>query len=112
MLTARQLPRLAISLALAKQRDQLEMVVTRAINKAVGSVDDSVKKLQKDLDAHMDVVRGLVTKVERVQTDTRTMKRQILDNTTGLEKFQQKLTLLEDHNRRKNVTENHCRSRG
>lgn len=93
----------AISLALAKQRDQLEMVVTRAINKAVGSVDDSVKKIQKDLDAHMDVVRGLVTKVERVQTDTRTMKRQILDNTTGLEKFQQKLALLEDHNRRNNV---------
>ncbi|GLD62778.1 uncharacterized protein AKAME5_001445800 [Lates japonicus] len=31
------------------------------------------------------------------------MKRQVLDNTTSLEKFQQKLALLEDHNRRNNV---------
>lgn len=31
------------------------------------------------------------------------MKRQILDNTTGIEMFQQKLTLLEDHNQRNNV---------
>lgn len=93
----------AISLALAKQRDQLETVITRTITSAVGSVNDSVKKLQRDLDAHMDVVRGLMSKVERVQADTRTMKRQVLDNTTSLEKFQQKLALLEDHNRRNNV---------
>lgn len=93
----------AISLALAKQRDQLEIVATRAITNAVESINNSVKRLQKDLDTHMDVVRGLMSKVERVQTDMRTMKRQILYNTTGLEKFQQKLALLEDHNRRNNV---------
>lgn len=71
--------------------------VTHTITNAVGSVNDW------DLDAHMDVVRGLMSKVERVQADTRTMKRQVLDNTTGLEKFQQKLALLEDQNRRNNV---------
>lgn len=90
-----------ISLALAKKRDVLETVVTRAITNALESVNNSIK-IQKDLDAHMDVVRGLVSKVDKVQADARTMKRQILDNTTGIEMFQQKLTLLEDHNQRNN----------
>lgn len=51
----------------------------------------------------MDIVWGLVSKVNRVQADKHTMKRQMLDNTTGLEKFQQKLVLRKDHNQRSNV---------
>lgn len=51
----------------------------------------------------MDIVWDLVSKVNRVQADRQTMKRQMLDNTTGLEKFQQKLVLQKDHNQRRNV---------
>lgn len=57
-----------ISLALAKKRDVLETVVTRAITNALESVNNSIK-IQKDLDAHMDVVGGLVSKVDKVQAD-------------------------------------------
>lgn len=46
----------------------------------------------------MDTVWGLISKVDIVKAEMRTVKCQLLYKTLGLEKVQYKLALLEDHN--------------
>ena len=51
----------------------------------------------------MEAVKGLVGKVERVQTDTRALKREVTNNSSDLEKMRFKIAALKDQDWRNNV---------
>lgn len=55
----------AISSTQNKPQDCLGDIVTHAFSVTIESVNDSIKKLQRDLSTHMDTVRGLLSKVDR-----------------------------------------------
>jgi len=93
----------AIELALAKQQDNLEAAVTRAVQGAIDRMRNSVDSLERKVEAHMETVKGLVEKVDWVQAETRAMKREVSNNTSDLEKMQLKVASLEDQDRRNNV---------
>lgn len=93
----------AIELALARQQDKLESAVTRAVQGAIDGMKNSVESLERKVEAHMETVKGLVTKVDRVQAETRAMKKDVGNNTAELEKMQLKVASLEDQDRRNNV---------
>lgn len=93
----------AIELALARQQDSLEAAVTRAVQGAIDGIKNSVDSLERKVDAHMETVKGLVTKVDRIQAETRATKREVSNNTSDLEKLQLKIASLEDQDRRNNV---------
>lgn len=92
-----------LAIALAGQQERLEEMMTRIVDNAVGKLNHSITSMQKDLDALVVDVRALSSRTEHVQSEMRTMKRQVLDNASGLEKVQLNLALLEDYNRRNNV---------
>lgn len=93
----------AIELALAKQQDRLEAAVTRAVQGAIDGMRNSIDSLERKVEAHMETVKGLVGKVDRVQAETRAMKRAVSNNTSDMEKLQLKVAALEDQDRRNNV---------
>lgn len=69
----------------SKQEDHRDAAITRVINNTFESIKDFFLKFQKDLDAHVTTVQGLVTqiKLSRIQAEARTRKRQVLKNTQG-----------------------------
>lgn len=88
----------AIELAQARQQDSLEAAVSRAVQGAIDGMRNSVESLEGKVEANMETVRGLVTKLDCVQAETRAMKREVSNNTSNLEKMQ-----LKDQDRRNNV---------
>ncbi|KAI3361658.1 hypothetical protein L3Q82_002025 [Scortum barcoo] len=93
----------AIELALARQQDNLEAAVTRAVQGAIDGMRNSIDNLERKVEAYMETVKELVTKVDRVQAETRAMKREVSSNTSDLEKMRVKVASLEDQDRRNNV---------
>lgn len=78
---------MAIELALARQQDSLEAAVTRAVQGAIDGIRNSIDSLERKVEAHMETVKGLVSKVDHVQAETRAMKREVSNNTSDLEKL-------------------------
>ncbi|KAI3355780.1 hypothetical protein L3Q82_004218 [Scortum barcoo] len=93
----------AIELALARQQDSLEAAVIRAVQGAIDGMRNSIDNLERKVEAYMETVKELVAKVDRVQAETRAMKREVSSNTSGLEKMRLKVASLEDQDRRNNV---------
>ena len=93
----------AIELALAKQQNRLEAAVTRAVQGAIDGMRNSVDRLERKVEAHMETVKGLVAKVDWVQAEMRAMKREVSNNTSDLENMQLKVASLEDQDRWNNV---------
>ena len=104
----------ALELALAKQLASLESAVTKAVHNAIDGVKlsfdnaiDGVKlsvdNVQKNMDTHMETIKGLVGKVERIQGDARALKWEVANNSSELEKLRLKMASLEDQDRRNNV---------
>ncbi len=77
----------AIELALAKQQAGLEAVVTLAFQVAIDGMKISVDNLQKNMDAHMETVKGLVEKVDHIQADIGSLKPEVTNNSSELEKM-------------------------
>ncbi|KAI3370523.1 hypothetical protein L3Q82_025285 [Scortum barcoo] len=90
---------LAIELALARQQVSLEAAVTLAVQGAIDRMRNSVDSLERKVEAHVETVKGLVAKVDRVQAETRAMKREVSNNTSDLEKMQLRVASLEDQDR-------------
>lgn len=86
----------AIALALAKQQDRLQDVVTQAVAAAVST-------LERKMDEHMSTVKSLVGKIETVQAEIRGVKREVNNCTSELDKLRLKISEIEDRERRNNV---------
>ncbi|KAK5855653.1 hypothetical protein PBY51_007311 [Eleginops maclovinus] len=93
----------AVELALARQQDNLEAAVTRAVQGAIDGMKNSVESLERKVVAHMETVKGQAAKVDHVQAETRAMKRAVSNNTADLEKLQLKVASLVDQDLRNNV---------
>lgn len=94
---------MAIELALARQLDRLEAAVTRAVQGVIDGMRNSVESLERKAKADMETVKGLIARVDHVQTETRAMKREVSHNTSDLEKMQLRAASLEDQDQRNNV---------
>ncbi|KAL1249406.1 hypothetical protein QQF64_020411 [Cirrhinus molitorella] len=93
----------AITEALSKQQISLETTVQTAIRAAMEDVETSLIELRQEVQSQTITVRDLASKVDKLQSETQQMKKDI--NTCSRE--QQNLTLkiaeLEDRSRRNNV---------
>lgn len=92
-----------VELALARQQASLEAIVTRVVQVANGAVISAVESLQEKVDVYMEKVKKLDEKVDRVQAESRFMKKEISGNSSELEKMHLKIASLEDQDRRNNV---------
>lgn len=92
-----------ILLALEEQQGRMEAMVERVLHTELGSVKDSVNALQKDLVEHMTAMKGLGDKVDRIQSETRGLKRDFVAVKTDVDKLEEKLAELDDRGRRNNV---------
>lgn len=92
-----------ILLALEQQEARMEAMVERVLHTELGGVKASVNALQKDLMEHMTAMKGLGEKVDRVQSETRGLKRDFVTVKTEVERLQEKLAELDDRGRRNNV---------
>lgn len=74
-----------------------EQLSRHSISNSAEHLNASIQKPQKNLDAQMDNVWDLISKADIVNAEMRTVKYQLLFKTLGLEKLQNKLTLLADY---------------
>lgn len=72
---------ISLAIELPRQLDSLEAAVTQAVQGAIDEMRNSVESLERKVEAHMEMVKGLVAKVDRVQAETRAMKREVSNNT-------------------------------
>ena len=93
----------AITSALDKQRDQLELIVARTINNAVTTVNDSIRQLRQDLNSHMEKMQVVTKRVDKLEIETRKMSHQVVDNATNVGKLELKVAKMEDQDRRNNI---------
>lgn len=93
----------AILQALELQQERFEAMVEKVVSTALIGVKNSVEALQKDLVEHMTAVKGLGDKVDRIQAETRGLKRDFGVVRSDVEMLQEKLAELDDRGRRNNV---------
>lgn len=93
----------AILQALEQQQGKLEAMVEKVLKEELGSMKDSINALQKDLAEHMAAMKGLGDKVDRIHSETRGLKRDVVAVKSDVDKLQEKLIELDDRGRRNNI---------
>lgn len=93
----------AIAEALSKQQISLETTVQKAIRVAMEDVKSSLIELRQEVQSQTNTVRDLISKVDKVQGETRQMKKDLNMCTTEQQNLTSKIAELEDRSRRNNV---------
>ncbi|MGH0120183.1 UNVERIFIED_CONTAM: hypothetical protein FKN15_065944 [Acipenser sinensis] len=93
----------AVSQALTKQHKSLEAVISKAMNGAMEGVkvllQETRESLRTDMDFQMTVVRGLIAKLDGLQSETRVMKRDIGHCTSEIDKLYLKIADFDNRSR-------------
>lgn len=89
--------------ALSKQQISLETTVQNAIRAAMEDVKSSLIELRQEVQSQTNTVRDLISKVDKIQGETRQIKKDLNVCKTEQQNLTSKIAELEDRSRRNNV---------
>lgn len=89
----------AITQALAKQQD----VMANLVKEAMVGIHEAIGALRSEMAIHTTSIKEVLDKVDRIQAETRGLKRDVINNKSEVEKLKRAMASLEDRERRNNI---------